>query len=179
MRTFLAIPIPTETEEQIAKLQRELRVLSPDLAWVPVANFHLTLLFLGEVGRKELAAVSEALAGISQVSPFKLAVDKLGIFGSNRNPKVLWLGFGEGEREVTTLAGLVQTALGRKEAFHPHLTLARFRDRPLGKLGGQLGPLSREIGFTACEVVLYESKLGAGPPRYLPLKTWKLEGAET
>lgn len=76
-----------------------------------------------------------------------------------------------------SLGAKVRAALGNEEQFNAHLTLARFRGRDARGLEDFLGQF-QGIELPVERVVLYESRLGAGPPRYLPLKTWKLEGAE-
>lgn len=178
MRTFLAVPISPKITEKIAEVQSGLMQQAPELAWTRATNFHLTLLFLGEQSRGDLDEISKKLDHISWPSAFTLYLDRLGIFGSLKRPRVLWLGPGEGEEKIRQLALIIRRALRADEDFKAHLTLARFRRGEAVSLKSAVGKLEGRIELPVEKVVLFESRLGAGPPRYLPRKSWNLEGAE-
>ena len=178
MRTFIAIPIPQAAMEEVTGLQMQLRKIEPALSWAQPQGFHLTLLFLGEKSPRDVNRIINTLDNLSWPAAFKISLDKLGLFGSIERPKVLWLGLGQGEEQVRSLGGLVRRALNAEEDFAAHLTLAHFRERDATRLAGSLGPLDKSICLSVERVVLFESKLAAGPPRYIPINTWKLEGAE-
>ncbi len=177
MRAFLAIPIPTETLAEFSTLQLKLQSIEPNLAWTRAGNLHLTLLFLGERSGEEIRGIIKTLDKLAWPQAFNLSLDKLGLFGSIKRPKVLWLGPREGE-QVSQLALLVRRELGEAEDFVAHITLARFRGSAAGGFATLLGSRDQSITLPVERVVLYESKLAAGPVRYIPRATWKLEGAE-
>lgn len=144
-RLFLAVELDEATRTAVDDLSHTLRQ-DPRLqsvgraSWVSRDRMHLTLHFVGDADAATERRLLGALAIPIPCAPFRLGFHGLGIFPERGSPRVLWLGIGEGfddllavRRELTRRLG---TAPGQLEAFHPHLTLARFRDRvPRGRLG--------------------------------------------
>jgi 2'-5' RNA ligase len=93
---------------------------------------------------------------------------------------VVWLGLTEGQEPAAALARAVEAecaAVGldpEPRSFRPHLTLARARDRS-GAALPELPPPPELAPWTATEMILFESKLGSGPPVYTPLERFPLE----
>jgi 2'-5' RNA ligase len=96
---------------------------------------------------------------------------------------VLWLGVGDpAPSALLALQGDLEAAARRlgvppeERAFHPHLTLARAipGTRPPPPPPEAPGPEPWSV--TVREVVLYESRLGAGGARYTALETFPLGG---
>ena len=54
MRIFIAIELPPNTKEALARLQERLKTAGADVKWVRPHNIHLTLKFLGEANEKKL-----------------------------------------------------------------------------------------------------------------------------
>src|SRR4051794_459277 len=109
--TFLAVNLPLATVRRVAD---EVRVVQPlvtaaapelRLVWVPTANLHVTLKYLGPVEEIALEAVrgrlGQTLAGRSQ---FDIEARGFGAFPSLAAPKVLWVGV----RQSAPLAALQQ-----------------------------------------------------------------------
>ena len=71
-------------------------------SYVPTANLHLTLAFIGET--KEVEAAKAAVAGIS-IKPFRLTLSELGTFGD-----LLYVGV-KGNQGLTGAARAVREAL--------------------------------------------------------------------
>ncbi|MDF2439256.1 MAG: 2,3-cyclic 3-phosphodiesterase [Abditibacteriota bacterium] len=95
IRVFVAIELAPEVHNQVkvlwSHLQRDLH--TPDIAWVKPPNWHLTLLFLGEVPVAQIDEVRSALhAACADIAPFELSIQGLGAFPNTRNPKVIWTG---------------------------------------------------------------------------------------
>ena len=133
MRTFIAIRLPDQLRSEIGRFTEQLREYFPGLRWVKPENMHLTLRFLGEIDPGVLAELEGAVAGAAELfEPFELEVNTVGHFGSQRRPRVLWLGLKE-SKELTSLAESVENALvergfGRADKpFKAHLTLARMK----------------------------------------------------
>lgn len=132
MRLFIAIQLPEGLSQVFRRLQQALPKASLSLP----ASFHLTLRFLGEIPEKRVAEVKRALRQVN-VTPFSLTAGKLGMFPSASSIRVVYAGIeGEGARQ---LRKAVDAALqdigfpGEKEAFSPHITIARVKalDDPL------------------------------------------------
>jgi 2'-5' RNA ligase len=143
-------------------------------------HVHLTLVFIGAIEEPRAAALVEAMRADVPLAPFALAFGGLGTFPPHGAPRVLWLGLLEGGRETIAL----QEAIARRaqqagaaldaRPFHPHLTLARWRDRrPRGRFprleGGDLVARDR-----AEAVTLYESRPSASGPAYTRLARARL-----
>jgi 2'-5' RNA ligase len=179
-RLFVALEPPDPVRRRLAALADELRRAAgrhgEEVRWVPPANVHLTLQFLGAVPEERVAAVETALrAAAGEARPLSLAVHGVGGFPNARRPRVVWAGL---QGELAPLAALV-AALGARLAklgyppedrpFSPHLTLGRAREgRGAPGLAGALAGVAQEAPapWRAAELVLFESHLSPRGPRY-------------
>jgi 2'-5' RNA ligase len=140
IRSFIAIELPEEAKEGLARLRRRLeRDEHKSVKWVDPKGIHLTLKFLGNISAGQVAqitaAVEEASGGIS---PFHLEISGLGAFPSVRQPRVLWVGVGGETDKLSRLQQGIDSALAalrfsrEERPFVPHLTLARTREGASG-----------------------------------------------
>ncbi len=60
LRLFVAVPLPETTRSDLAGLCSGV----PGARWVPSENMHLTLRFIGEVGRGDADDIHQALGRI-------------------------------------------------------------------------------------------------------------------
>ena len=137
MRLFLGFP-PQRAERTIYGLCDRLSS-SPELPeglplrWVPPENWHITLVFLGEVAERSLGKLVDTVAPIAGACPgIPVNFESLEWFPSPLKPRMLTLGV-EQAPALMTLQAEVSSAL-RREGFHserrayrPHLTLARLK----------------------------------------------------
>lgn len=168
-RLFVAVGVPPAVRGRVDAAIAGLRGAHPQLRWVPVENWHLTLAFLGSVdddlaGEVD-AAVGEAVGG---VEPFELSLDgRLGAFGG----RVLWAGL-DAPPQAEGLASRVRAAVTARglpvdeRPFRPHLTVARAGrgERIPARLRGPLRDLAGR--WTVEEVAVMRSHLGRGGARY-------------
>jgi 2'-5' RNA ligase len=112
-----------------------LRPLSRAVAWVPAANLHLTLRFLGELSDLQLGEVEAALGEAAAVTaPFALTLHGLGAFPGLERPRILWVGIADGALAAREVQARIEAALERRgiprerQAWHPHLTIGRVFD---------------------------------------------------
>ncbi|HEX6350856.1 MAG TPA: RNA 2',3'-cyclic phosphodiesterase [Candidatus Dormibacteraeota bacterium] len=177
-RAFVAVAPPEAVAAELGGYLERCRNVAPTFRWVAPAGVHLTLRFLGSVEEPVLASVTAGLRRIRRPS-FELRLGGLGTFGGRR-PSVIWLGLAEGAAAAKELAREVESAClaaglaPETRPFRPHLTLARARDR-FGSPVPELPPAPELPAWTATEMVLYESRLGGGPPVYTPLERFPLE----
>jgi 2'-5' RNA ligase len=142
LRLFVGIEFPPELKLRLSLLSTGM----PGARWVDAGNFHLTLRFIGEVGRDVAADIDEAL-GRLRARRFTLQLAGVGIFGGDK-PRQLWVGV-EREPELVSLRGKIEQALIRigldpePRKFVPHVTLARLRDPALDELGDFLAANAR------------------------------------
>ena len=122
MRLFVAICLSDEMKKDITGTMHTLKQLGVKGSYVPAANLHLTLAFIGET--KEPDKVKEALAGIA-VKPFRLTLSEMGCFGD-----LLWIG-AKGNQGLAGAAKSVRDALDAagieydRKKFTPHITIVR------------------------------------------------------
>lgn len=134
LRCFVALDIPESLRESVAAFfTREGRGVD-GMRWVPGAQLHLTLKFLGEVAADSLPAVRAAVdAACAGQGCFTLALRGAGAFPSEQRPRVVWVGVGAGAAAVTATAASLErclTPLGfapEQRAFTPHLTVGRVK----------------------------------------------------
>jgi len=135
IRSFIAIQLPEEVREGLARLRKELeRDEHKFVKWVAPGGIHLTLKFLGNIPSKRVTEITEAIAEAAQgISPFHLEISGLGAFPSLRQARVFWVGIGGEAEKLSMLQQNIDSALAvqgfaqEERSFVPHLTLARIR----------------------------------------------------
>ena len=136
IRSFIAIELPEEAKEGLARLRKELeRDEHRFVKWVDTRGIHLTLKFLGNIPSKRITEITEAMKKASQgISPFHLEISGLGAFPSLRQARVFWVGVGGEMDKLSRLQQNIDSALAalgfakEERPFVPHLTLARIRE---------------------------------------------------
>jgi RNA 2',3'-cyclic 3'-phosphodiesterase len=170
-RLFLGIPLPDDGRGAVeAHLRATFGERLPGRA-VPPRNWHLTLRFLGDTPRDRSTALMDALRDAELGAAFELSLAGLGAFPRPARATVLWVGVGDGRREIAALAGAVERAArtagfaAEEKPFSPHLTVSRVNPpADLRRAIESAPPLDAKMRVD--EVVLFRSHLGGGPPRY-------------
>lgn len=174
MRLFVGVEVDPVVKRYVGELAASLRVKLDRVraTWVNPDNYHLTLMFIGEVEDKKKKLIDKQLSEIV-LDSFDLTLDSLGTFGNP--PRVLWLGVKENEN-LTRLAKVVNTILGGDIArFHPHITLARLKSRVFPTFFEILNGVNiKNITWSVDRFVLFQSQLTPKGPIYTPLETYKL-----
>lgn len=141
IRSFIAINLEESLRPHLSWLQDTLRTAGAEVSWVRVENIHLTLKFLGEVTKKRLDVVKEAIKEVTRTGfPFPINLQGLGVFPNLRSPRVVWVGVEEETGELKRLQGDLEKVLSKKgfpkegRPYTPHLTLGRVRS-PKNKEG--------------------------------------------
>lgn len=125
-RLFIGLELPPESQALLGTLDPHL----PGLRWLPPAQIHLTLSFLGDVEASGQEALTEALVSV-RVPPFFLPLYGVGSFNARGRPSVVWVGVGKGHPHLFTLHRRIQDAVLHAgvepdlKPFHPHVTVAR------------------------------------------------------
>ncbi len=133
IRAFIAIDLSPEIQKCLEELLKSYRsqLLNIPVRWVPAANIHLTLKFLGDVSLANLNLLTEMIQGeISNHHQFDISVGGSGAFPNTRQPRVVWVGV-EAPAELANIQNGIEQATARlgyareERAFSPHLTLGR------------------------------------------------------
>ena len=176
LRLFVAFEIPEEVRRKLADAVEPLRERFPRGRWVPLANQHVTLKFLGATWPRLVGWVEETVRVVAASrAAFEIRVEGLGASPSERRARVLWAGLEE-DGSVGRLAAGLEDALAREfrpeaRAFTPHLTLARFE--PAERLT-DLPALPALEPFVVERIVLFRSHLRRPAPIYEPIRTFEL-----
>ncbi|WP_406666256.1 RNA 2',3'-cyclic phosphodiesterase [Gallaecimonas sp. GXIMD1310] len=127
-RLFFAITPDSQQRQQLAHWHRQ---ALPAIKPVPMANYHLTLAFVGDhVDAKALIRLAQRIS----FTPFSVTVEHLGQW---RNSGILYLGCRQPPSALMTLAQALQQVseqLGgqpQQHPYQPHLTLARHCHQPV------------------------------------------------
>lgn len=189
LRLFVAIDLEQPVLARARRVLEEQQLAVPYARWVAPHQLHVTLSFLGQVTEASVLDVgARVLATARRFSPFSIKVCAAGGFPNARRPAVVWLGVEPDTRRLVDLAGALEQAwkeLGRsveERAYHPHLTLARSRQRSGDvRLAGVVEALAgAELGSSAVgEIVLYRSDSSPAGARYTALLRAPLEQKKT
>ena len=181
MRVFIAIPLPADLKADLATLQGVLRSLPLAGAWVRASNLHITLKLIGEVEATQIDSIAAAMLRVAcGCKPFSLSLTGVGVFPSEINPRVLWVGIEDSALRLTQLyhaidAALVQSGFPREvRPFVPHLTIARLKQTSQAhEFGKYLKAYRRsEIGrIEVHRMELLESRLHPSGPEYVRVKS--------
>ena len=136
LRLFLALAVPPEVRQEIARTQGRLRRHSPPgaIRWTRPDQFHVTLKFLGDVPAEQMAALEKFLAPIGAACPaLPLSARGIGFFPGAHQPRVIWVGTMDDQGRLSELHRQIDDALRRlapaerPEKFTGHITLGRFK----------------------------------------------------
>ncbi len=145
MRLFVAAEPSPSVRDAAARAVAELRAqleaagAGDGLRWVPPANLHLTVWFLGEVSDARAAAVLEVLGAPLHVEPFDLRLAGFGAFPPSGAPRVLWMGVADGVAQLARAHEEIGERLApwgfppEGRAYSAHLTIARVKDPAHGR----------------------------------------------
>jgi 2'-5' RNA ligase len=169
-RLFLALWPTDELRAQIEARTLAIRRATGGRL-IPPQNYHVTLLFLGEVPDERVAAVQEASARLASSPAFELRFDCIEAWGR----KLLCLTSSTPPPDaaielVARLRADLSSYMQRPDEreFRPHITLVR--DLPHGRRAEKIEPLWQK----AADFVLVESVRDAAGSQYSVLARWPL-----
>ena len=182
IRIFLAVPLPSALQKDIAALQRDLRDRLPPVRWAHPGNLHLTLHFFGEISQEYLEKLKVSMLSVKGCQPpFSVEVKGLGAFPSPRRPRVIWLGL-EPEDQLVQLHRHCMNILradglvAAPGPYSPHLTIGRLRQQKTDLTDLCRAVVRSPIGRLPVDrLVLYESRLRPDGALHLPLLTVTLD----
>ena len=144
MRLFVGVELDEHVKDAAAaigeSLRRELgdRI---DARWIPAANLHITLWFLGEVNESRAQSTMDTLNRPFDEMAFDVEVSGAGAFPPSGPPRVLWLGVTAGGDSLARVHAELTRRLepigfeAERRAYSAHLTIARVRSVSRGVSG--------------------------------------------
>lgn len=187
MRLFVALLPPEDVLAEVAQAVRGRQQEWPALRWVSPELWHVTLAFLGNVDEELLPGLRALLERkAAGHEPREVSFAGAGAFPSAGRASVFWVGMrgpadDRGRPVFARLAGSISAGAEKlglsmdRKRFHPHLTLARCRERT--DLRDLVDAMAAFTGRTwrADAVHLMRSHLGR-TVRYESIGAWPLGG---
>jgi 2'-5' RNA ligase len=180
MRLFVGMAVSDAVKDALERLTLRLRTRDDGLRWSTRDQWHVTLVFLGEVDDAARARLVQELATVRQ-PPLTLQIDQLGVFPS--------AGILHAAVDVTPpllrLYEAVAAAVHRcglqveDRPYRAHITLARSRNRDgrrtIERLRRSAEQQRLHERWEATEFILYRSQLSPGGSRYTVVESFPLE----
>lgn len=175
-RMFLALSFSVAATRKIAEeVERRKAAMAEAgfrVAWVPAANLHLTLKFLGSIGEELVEGVSGACRRVAaRHRPIEANAVGLGAFPSLGKPSVLWVGV-DAPQALAALqrdveGAMVELGFEKEErAYHPHVTVGRVKESR-----GSAENLWKGDALIASsalpEIIVYESRTRSAGAEYV------------
>lgn len=149
------------------------------LRWVPAANYHITLVFLGNIQLRSLERLHQlAQATAERCVVDRLVLDELQWFPRAVKPRML-VAVPAASDTLAHLHRTLRRELGRagfaveKREFRPHVTLARIKHH--GHVP-DLGQYPLSIKTDMDELILFKSEMQTGGSVYTQLMAEPLQG---
>src|SRR5438270_10258156 len=136
IRCFVALNFSVAATRRIAedveRRKAQVAAAGAKVAWVPAANLHVTLAFLGTIDEDVVEAIAGRLGRVARsFAPLQGRARGLGGFPSLERPNILWIG-----AEADGLAKLQRDVAGQlaelgfdpeTRPFHAHVTVGRVK----------------------------------------------------
>jgi len=182
MRVFVAFDLPDSTKSKILDLEGLIKKKTKRIRLTPEDNLHITIKFLGE---QPFTAVNRIVEVLNEESkrhaPFRVTLNRVGVFKNFTNPRVLWLG-----EDNTEYVNMSQDINEKLDIFRPsdnepfcHLTIGRMKwiekDELLEILKITRSFLEENnLSFVVNNFYLYESKLNPKGAVYKRIEKFSL-----
>jgi 2'-5' RNA ligase len=170
----LSVAVTRKIGEAIGKMRQAAERRGLRVGWVPPANLHVTLKYLGWSSAEVVEAVRDQVAALSSgLGAFELGARGTGGFPSETGARVLWVGVSDPAGVLGPLAERVDVAMAglgyarEERPFHPHVTVGRVKE---GKGTEEVLAPFRGVDFgssTVRDIVLYESFTKASGSEYV------------
>lgn len=169
-RLFVALELPADARDELARWRSSIAASVPDLRLVRVEDLHVTLCFLGSRREDEIAAIGGA-CGVVAGEPVADVGFGSAVWLPARRPRVLAVQLRDDEGAVARIQSVLSRALvaggwyaPESRPFLAHVTVARVaRD---ARVRAVELPAPPETAVRCSRVTLYRSRLGAGGARY-------------
>lgn len=183
MRLFIGIELDEQVRDTAAAIAESIRNrLGPriDARWIPAANLHITLWFIGEVADDRANALLRAIGRPFEEKPFDIHVAGLGAFPASGAPRVIWIGVPSGAAPLVRLHAELAARLRpfgiepERRGYSAHLTIARVKELPGGDRDGHLRGAFRATPAFAGQsrvaaLTVFRSRLSPKGASYEPL----------
>ncbi len=177
MRTFIALDLPKEIVDEIARVQKIIwkkTLFSGKLT--ETENIHLTLKFLGEIDENKAEEVKKRLEEV-KVSEFDVEIGEVGVF-SKKFPRIIWVKLhGKGifklQKEIDEK---LKELFPEENRFMSHVTIARIKNviDKKGLITYLENVKPKKLKFLVKDFILKKSELFPEGPAYEELGKYAL-----
>lgn len=183
-RLFFSIPLPNDISNQFVKAVKQIRIgheRTDIIRWLPPENWHITLLFMGDVQDTLIPEILEEVEEVfKQSKPLSLKFKEIVFAPVPDNASFIWAEYDKNE-SYNALSRSIYQKLKRfiledtNNNFRdiiPHVTLARFNKNSKSVLPKLIQPKITDL--TVDTIELMESKLTLEGPIYTKLYEFKI-----
>jgi 2'-5' RNA ligase len=137
LRIFIGVELDDAVRDSAAAIADSLRrqlERRVDARWIPAANLHITLWFIGDVAGDRAEEILRAVDRPFTIRSFDAHLAGLGAFPPSGAPRVFWVGVQSGAEPLASLHAELSTRLlplgiePERRAYSAHLTIARVKD---------------------------------------------------
>lgn len=178
MRVFIGISVPQEIKEKLYEIQQSVLSNSIKSQKTRLDNFHITLLFIGNVPKNDIDDIINAMDLLFKDDlSFNITLGDIGHF-IKKDQVIIWMGVDQGTSNLKCLSKKAYQEFksylkNTEPTFKPHLTLARsvvFNH----SVDNILIPFY-SLKFHVDTIILYESTRVLDQLCYLPIHEIKLK----
>jgi 2'-5' RNA ligase len=174
MRAFIAITLPPEIKDHLAKTIESLKPCSADAKWTPLNDLHITLKFFADVTEPQLEQIKKNLIDAAkEIKPFQVSLENLEFLPDDKKPRVFCAST-SGQNEMASLVKsiddiIIRLGFGQASTpFKAHITLARIKSLyNLAQLKDSLKSIKLEgDDFSVSGISIIKSALTSSGPVY-------------
>ena len=164
LRAFVALSLSEDvmTQLQLKSIALQQKFAATNIRWVPFKNYHLTLIFIGNVPYAEVdkmeVLIKEAVVG---VKPFDIEVGNVTLFPPDQEKKGVLIASVKANKALMTFQArldVIFRATGYNlidRPYRPHVTLARLRKSKVAQ--EELLKYDGAINSSVTQVHIYET----------------------
>jgi 2'-5' RNA ligase len=175
MRIFVGIPLPNDVKFYLKETQTNVLLNKAKGNLTDINNFHITLIFLGELNSSQIEALAFGLKeGLKGFKMFECYLDSIGSFVKGLD-QIIWIGIRQQNDLLKKLHLKVRNIVKSLElpfddkGFKPHITLARQVRFNESSMTHHLGLYQKPINIQ--KIHIYDSSRIHDQLTYTPLYT--------
>jgi 2'-5' RNA ligase len=176
IRAFLAVELTDRMKEEAFQFVRPIQAALKSFRLIDPKNWHLTLHFFGAISQADVNRVKAGLeTSLEDAASFSISLEGLGAFPNLKRPNLIWIGMAGDLGRLEILKSKVDGALSllgfpiEKRAFHPHITIARAKNRAPSKPFSVSSSFKGSVVDKIEKVTLFQSHLSPAGAQYTPL----------
>lgn len=181
----LAVGVTRKIGDAIARMRPIAEKRGMRVAWVPAANLHVTLKFLGWTSAEAVLGIRDRAGEVAATrKAFEVAARGAGGYPSESGARVLWVGVNDASGGLAQIAAGLDEQMARlgfereNRKFTAHVTVGRVKE---GKGAEEVLAPFRQMDFGTSsirEIILYESTMKSSGSEYAALARMPLGGPE-